>query len=89
MNLDSEGNLALYLIGIDGDEGTVYQLENGVTVNTDDYDHVYLMVFNTDYDDDILECESVEYEISVNEGGDNLAEVFIEVDASNFRELEN
>ena len=88
-SLDTDGDLVLYLVGIDGDEGFVYQLENGTTVDTDGYDDVYLMVFNTDYDDDIFECESIEYEITVSEGDDALAPVLYEVDASNFRELEN
>lgn len=87
--LDGDNDLELYLVGIDGDEGFVYQLGDGASVDTDGYDDVYLIVFNGDYDDDILECESQEYEITVSEGDDNMADVYKEVDASNFRELEN
>ncbi|GAB5494779.1 MAG: hypothetical protein Phog2KO_49940 [Phototrophicaceae bacterium] len=89
-SLDADSDLVFYLIGIDGDEGFVYALGDGETVDTDGYDDVYLMVFNMDYDDDVFECESEEYEITVDEGdSDDAIDASYEVDASNFRELDN
>lgn len=81
-------NLALYFVGIDGDAGSVYSLGRNGSVDTSSYDHAYIMVVNTNYDDDVAECVFTEYTISVIEGGD-IADVSYEVDASNFRELGN
>lgn len=89
-SLDGDSDLVLYLVGIDGDEGVVYELGDSATVDTDGYDDVYLIVFNTDYDDDVLECDYEEYEITIDAGdADDAIDASYEVDASNFRELEN
>lgn len=89
LQLDGDDDLELYVIGIDGDDGDVFALGSGGTVDTDSYDTVHVMVFNTDFDGDVLECDYEEYEISVDDGAGEAAEASMEVDASNFRELEN
>ncbi|MGB7338513.1 MAG: MXAN_6640 family putative metalloprotease [Phototrophicaceae bacterium] len=82
-------DLELYLIGIDGDRGYVHSLGQDASVDTSAYDTAYLMILNTNYDDDMFECVFTEYAINVAEGGSNLADVSYEVDASNFLELGN
>ncbi|MEL6526177.1 MAG: MXAN_6640 family putative metalloprotease, partial [Chloroflexota bacterium] len=49
---DADDDLEIYVIGIreDDDEADVYMLGEQGTVDLDDYDYAYVMVFNTDYD---------------------------------------
>ena len=83
-----EKELELYVLGISGDEGQVYALGNKGVIDTGAYDDVYIMVFNPDYDDDVLDCDFENYEITVEAISGDGQEPAWEVDASNFIELE-
>jgi len=83
-----DDELQLFVIGINGDDAEVYGGDDEVTIDTDDYDDVYIMVFNPDYDNDILECEYTEYEITVEASSDDVDDVIAEVDASEFEDLD-
>lgn len=84
-----DDELQIFVIGIDGDDANVYGGDDEVTVDTDDYDDVYIMVFNPDYDNDIFECEYSEYELTVEASSNDVDDVIAEVDASEFEDLED
>jgi hypothetical protein len=84
---DTDGDLQLWAIGIDGDEADVIALGDEGAFDTDGYDYVYLMVFNARFDNDLDDCESYNYEIEIEEGDDAL-DVTYTWDASNFEPLD-
>ncbi|MEO1290199.1 MAG: MXAN_6640 family putative metalloprotease, partial [Chloroflexota bacterium] len=84
-----DDDLEIYVIGIEDDEGFVYSIGDSGVVDTDDFDETYIMVFNPDYDDDVSDCDYVDYELTVEETSDDEDDVSFEVDAENFRDLEN
>ncbi len=61
-------NLALYLVGISGDEAVLFELGQGGTVDTGDFDHAYLIVLNTDQHSDTDDCTATEWVITVSDG---------------------
>lgn len=84
-----DDDLEIYVLGIDGDDGEVFALGDDGFVDTDDYDDVYVMVFNPDYDDDVSDCDYEDYELTVEEDSGDTERPAWEVDASEFEELEN
>lgn len=84
----TESQLELYMIGITGDAGEVVVLNDGGTIDTSNYEYAYLMVFNPDYDGDLTECEYVDYEIVVVDSTATAVRPTMDVDTSQFRELQ-
>jgi len=62
----SDGELSLWVMGIRGDVADVYEVGKSGTVAIKDYDHVYAMVMNTRYDEDLSDCQYATYQIGVN-----------------------
>jgi hypothetical protein len=93
-NAELEGRAArhmtLWAIGIDGDNADAFSLGNGGTFSTEGYDYVYLMIFNTNYDDNPSDCSyDTRYEIRVRNSNGDLPEVQQTWDASHFEPLDD
>jgi hypothetical protein len=80
--------MELYGIGIDGDEAEVFALGDAGVIDNDGYDNYYIMVFNTEFDDDVQECEYVDYTIEVEATNDDANESVATLDAEDFEEPE-
>ncbi|MEL7435141.1 MAG: hypothetical protein AAFN11_14435, partial [Chloroflexota bacterium] len=85
---DADDDLEIYVVGIreDDDEADVYMLGEQGTVDLDDYDYAYVMVFNTDYDDDLNNCRYEEYTLRVQDSFREATSPAFTVDATNFEE---
>gem|GEM_PF-370555 len=85
--LDGDHDLELWVIGIDGDDADAFQLGSGGTIDLDDYERSYAMVFHTAIPRDIFDCQYEEYEIRVDDGRsrDALDEATVTFDAENFQ----
>jgi hypothetical protein len=84
------GHMELWAIGIDGDTAESFALGNGATFSTEGYDYVYLMILNTNYDDNPEDCSfETRYEIRVSESNGDLPEVVETWDASDFEPLDD
>jgi hypothetical protein len=83
---ETDADLELYGIGINGDEADIFELGTGGIIDTRDYDSFYLMVFNTDYDDSVKRCEYADYTIRVRSTNDEADEVTMTLNAENFDE---
>lgn len=88
LSLDTDADLIMYAIGIDGDDADIFFLGDEGVVDNDGYDHFYIMVFNTDFDDRLSDCDYEEYTIEVETTNDDATERMDRLDASNFIELE-
>ncbi|MCU0480131.1 MAG: DUF6055 domain-containing protein [Anaerolineae bacterium] len=64
----NQNELQLWALGVSGDVADVYDLGKGGTIIIKNYDHVYLMVMNNHYDDDLSYCEYATYQIHVGVG---------------------
>ena len=81
------GDLTLWAIGIRDGEAQVTALERGGTVSTDSYDQVYIMVFNTDYDESVDDCDYVEYSLKVTNSTVDPLVPMLTMDATHFTPL--
>jgi hypothetical protein len=81
-------DLELYAITVDGNEATVVPLGGGGNVEVERENYTYIMVFNTDYDDDVNDCTYQDYYINVSRvnGEATTSEVTL-WDATNFEPL--
>jgi hypothetical protein len=85
VSVDSnKDSLELWAILITGTTAEAVPLGTGATINTANYDHVYLMVFNSAYDEDVTECDYVDYTISVGPGTGPMPGVAFKLNASQF-----
>jgi hypothetical protein len=66
VNLIDDGSLELWALGIKGDEASAVSLGHGGTISNQGYDHVYLMVFNPAYIDDLTDCNYTYYSLDVS-----------------------
>jgi len=67
--VDGDNNLLqLWAVGINGTEGVAIPLNAGGTISTSGYEHVYLMVFNPVFDEDVDSCVYSNYSIEVQPG---------------------
>lgn len=58
------------VVGINGSQADVFDLENGqVTVNADNYDQLFLVVINANLVSDVSECQGETYTATLNTGG--------------------
>jgi hypothetical protein len=81
-------DLELYAITIDGNEATVVPLGSEGNVNVERDNYTYIMVFNTDYDDDVNDCTYQDYTLSVSRvTGDATTSDAVLWDATNFEPL--
>jgi hypothetical protein len=62
---DADIGLELWGIGLLGEKMEAYALGSGADVDTSAYDDFYVMVFNTNYDDDMDDCVYEQYAINV------------------------
>jgi hypothetical protein len=81
------GKMELWGIGIQGDKADAVWLGHGGTINTVDYDHYYLMVFNPVYDDNVDDCTYMDYSIDIATGKGDTLPVSFTLDATYFEVL--
>jgi hypothetical protein len=67
VNLMDDEALELWAVGISGSEASVIPLGHGGVVSNEDYDYLYLMVFNPAYSDDLESCDYANYNLDVTE----------------------
>jgi len=66
INLGGDGGvLDIYGLGVYDDQVTVLRLPRGATINSDNYDFFYLMVFNPLHDEDVDDCTYVTYTLDI------------------------
>lgn len=82
-----DGQLTLWAVGIRDNEARVMPLDRGGTVNNADYDYLYVMVFNPAYDDDLGDCQYVNYSLEVGPGTGRAVAPQFTLDATNFLPL--
>lgn len=76
------------LVGITGQQGRVYEFNNGTaSVDASAFDHLYVVVINTDQAKDENACKFSEYSLSVSAGGQPQEAVEM-LNATNFFPLE-
>lgn len=76
VTLSGDNNrLQLWGIGVRGAEADIFDLGRGGNLSTAGYDHMYLMVFNPEYDNILSECEYVDYALRVRSASGALARV--------------
>ena len=80
-------NLGLWSVGIRGDQAEVAPLGQGGTVTTEGYDYVYLMVFNSAYDDNVNNCQYAAYSLNVMAGSGQPVAPTLTLDATHFLPL--
>jgi len=69
ISLDNS-NLEGRVVGINGNQAEVFDLQNGqATVNADDYDQLFLIVINANLASDVSDCQAETYTASINAGG--------------------
>ncbi|MBZ0280625.1 MAG: PPC domain-containing protein [Anaerolineae bacterium] len=66
------GQLELWALGVRDEEAEAFALGRGGIVNTAGFDHVYLMVFNPDYDNNLNNCRYAEYTLQVGAGNEDM-----------------
>lgn len=77
--------LALWAVGIKGQEAAAYPLGRGGTLDTSGWDYGYLVVFDPTYDDDLNDCTYADYSIEMTPGGATTpVEPAFTLDAANF-----
>jgi hypothetical protein len=89
ISIESDNELILYAIGIDGDEAEVFELGTEGVIDNDGYDNFYIMVFNTEYDDSVTSCDYAEYTITVDSTNDDANEIAYNLNAEHFEELDD
>lgn len=73
------------VVGINGSQADVFDLENGqATVNADDYDQLFLIVINANLVSDVSECQGETYTVTLNAGGQAGGGSPIQFNAANF-----
>ena len=86
---NSTGELQLWAVLVEGEAASAVPLDNSGLVEVTDAEHVYLLVFNPAYDDDITACTYQEYTIDVQPTtGTALNQNALLLDATNFLPLE-
>ncbi|MEQ8674124.1 MAG: pre-peptidase C-terminal domain-containing protein [Aggregatilineales bacterium] len=80
--------LEMYAIGIKGVEAAVIPLNQNGTIDTNNFDYTYLMVFNREYDDDVNDCSYTDYSFSVQPGTNTPLSATMGFNATQFRPLE-
>jgi hypothetical protein len=65
---DENRKLLLWAIGLGPDGLDAFALGRGGGIDTQNYDRMYLMVFNPVYDNDVDDCSYSEYQIEVDPG---------------------
>ncbi len=69
ISLDNS-NLEGRVVGINGNQAEVFDLQNGqATVNADDYDQLFLIVINANLASDVSDCQAETYTASLSSGG--------------------
>lgn len=63
--VNDDAALELWVAGIFDGKLDALRLGRGGTFDMSDYDHVYLMVFNPNYDENVSECVYYDYDIDV------------------------
>ena len=83
-NSDND-DLTLWGLGINGDNADIFSLGTDGSIDTRDYEYVYVLVFNADYDNDVRRCSYSDYDLRVQRPyGAQANDVFMTRDASNF-----
>lgn len=82
--VNDDGQLDLWAVGVRGDEADSIWLGRGGSFDTGAYDYVYLMVFNTAYDNNVSRCAYADYSIDVSSSKEALAPVSHIWDATYF-----
>lgn len=80
-------NLQLWGVGIRGQAADAVLLGSSGTFDTSGYDHYYLMVFNTRYDNDIQSCIYDDYSLDIKAGQGSAPTAVYVWDASQFEPL--
>jgi hypothetical protein len=76
--------LELWSVAIRDHQAFVTPLGREATLSTAGYDAVYLMVFNSAYDDDVDHCVHADYTLDLAKGTGAAAEPLYSIDASHF-----
>ncbi len=76
--------LEVWAIGIRNDAADVYALDRNGIIDTTDYDHVYLLVFNPQPAADPTACQYQPYELDIATGTGESAMIAFTLDATNF-----
>jgi hypothetical protein len=75
---DAADSLELWMVGIKGGEAAAIPLGRGGSVVTTPYQNVYLIVFNTDFNDDVYNCTYSSYTLDIQPGqGTTVAPAFV------------
>jgi hypothetical protein len=85
---NDDGALKLWAVGVRGQEADAFDLQRGGNITTQNYDHVYLMVFNPEYDDSVGNCDYYDYSIDVSKSKGNLTPVARVLNATHFEALD-
>ncbi|MBZ0288946.1 MAG: hypothetical protein K8I30_15115, partial [Anaerolineae bacterium] len=89
VNLVDDSALELWAVGINGKEASVVPLGHGGTISNQDYDYMYLMVFNPAYPDDLADCVYTNYNLDVSPASAALTPVAQTWDAKYFLPLQS
>jgi hypothetical protein len=76
--------LELWAVAITGNTAEIIALDSGAAINTGNYDHMYLMVFNPQYDDNVSSCDYSNYTITVTPGTAQMTPPVYKLNAVNF-----
>lgn len=88
VTLSGDNNrLRLWGIGVRGEEADTFDLGRGGNLSAEGYDHMYVMVFNPEYDNNLGSCEYVDYALRVTAASGALARVNSTLNARYFLPL--
>ncbi|MBL8161517.1 MAG: PPC domain-containing protein [Anaerolineae bacterium] len=82
-----DNRLRLWGIGVRGEEADTFDLGRGGNLSADGYDHMYVMVFNPEYDNNLNDCAYVDYALRVTAANGALARVSSTLNARYFLPL--
>ncbi len=60
---NDSNNTVLWGVGVTDSEVVAFDLGRGGNINTEGYEHYYLMAFNTDVAEDVVNCQYMRYDI--------------------------
>lgn len=76
--------LELWALGISGSTAEAFPLGNNGILRTGNHDHLYLVVFNPQYDEDVTNCSYSDYTLSVSPGMGTMPGAAFKFSAANF-----
>lgn len=87
-SVNESAPVELWVTAINDEAAQMLNLGDAGAFTTTGFDHVYLMVFNPAYDDDLTQCDYTDYSIEITLTDATPAPAVLKFDASQFKPLD-